>query len=121
MTKKHLTLRKVQRRQWDLKSHTGQSFNEAQITAYDEPFIKIGELIPALWRHETTGRLWRTPDPKVKKKQLKDVNEKVQVLLGACVLHLVDYCNAKRIDFANLVESTLSGVERARANMEKRP
>ncbi len=97
MTK--LTVREVQRRQRKLLHH------EKLVERYNGPFNKIHELMGALWNLESLSAEYS---------DLAKRSERIEVLLGACVLHLVDYCNAKQINFANLLEKTLSGIELAR-------
>jgi hypothetical protein len=88
-----ITVDQVQKRQKGVNNHP------KRVAVYNTPFIKMSELVPALWRLETTH------------KNIIGAREKVEAALAACVLHLADYCNAKRINLAAMVEKALDRIE----------
>jgi hypothetical protein len=91
--KSEITIDQVQKRQRGVNDHP------KRLNMYNVPFVKMSELIPALWRLETTH------------KNVIGAREKVEAAVAACVLHLADYCNAKRINLAALTEKALDRIE----------
>jgi hypothetical protein len=94
MTKKTLTLKQVQERYLELSPPKGA------VEAYNDPFTKLGDMIPALWRLETfSSQIKMTHE---------EIQKQVHPLLAACVLHIVDYCNVKEISLTYLIDEALN-------------
>lgn len=91
--KSDIKVDQVQQRQREINNHP------KRLPVYNVPFVKMSELIPALWRLETIH------------KNVIGAREKVEAALAACMLHLADYCNAKRLNLAALVEDALDRIE----------
>lgn len=89
------SLTRIQRRQMALKPHG----IAAQAIVYNVPFMKLSELVSALWRLETVLR------------DTIGAQAKIEAALAACVLHLADYCNAKGVDLFKLTTNALDRIE----------
>jgi hypothetical protein len=94
MTEKTLTLKQVQERYREL------SPPKETVKAYNDPFIKLGDVVPVLWRLETFGSQLRMTH--------EEIQKQVHPLLGACLLYLVAYCNAKQISLTHLVDEAFN-------------
>jgi len=86
-----LTVREIQNRQQGLCCH-----REIPVPIYNKPWLRLGEIAPALWKKETLQK-W-TPG-------------QMETLIGAAVLQIADYCNAKGLDLEMIVRAILRGCE----------
>lgn len=91
MFNREVTIKEVQERQRKLVPHPNKGY------IYNAPFIKMSEILPSLWRQETL---------------MTGVQEQIEALVGVCVVHLADYCNAKGLDLGEIVDMTLSRLEK---------
>ena len=98
--KEWITIHQAQFRQNQILRH------KEKLPIYNTPWLKLGEVIPALWRLETFNPVADVKDP--------EADERIKALVGACFLHLADYCNAKRLNLSELVSETLDELERMR-------
>lgn len=102
MGNKKLTIKHVQNRQRALVDHF------APLKLYNIPWVKIGELVPQMWQLETIhGQHGKAP-------------ETIKAMVAACLLHLVDYCNAKGYDLAELIEENLTKLEQMRREEDEK-
>lgn len=104
MGKNQLTIREVQRRQKALLRRDDKKYDEFVV-----PFLRISEMLPRMFELESYLE------------NVTGVDETIQTMIAACIMHLADYCNAKKINFANIIEANLIRLERMKekANNEK--